>query len=308
MKSNTSYEDSKVSRTRCCTSAPHRAPAPARLRELHPPTAKSGFAATWNRGLRRAHAPLCPPGAVPAHVVPAIASNLKPHTADPRLPPRLFSAGWPLHAQRGGGARVGVRRRCPVIAAIRRVGYAKGSWGREAGGGSSRCRSSSRARLGLRGFRTRGHLTDDGDLGYVARCALPRPRTHPRPSYVSYPARARRPQEHHEPSTALKLPSSASARSSSRSRCCAGNPRSRWPRTHLRRRIQALKNDTDLRDAYRVVIAQETSWSRSRPPTSPTSHTPRARLQAPHPLDPHGILTPLRKRALPAAPPRASSR
>ncbi|KAJ6547733.1 hypothetical protein DFH09DRAFT_1281731 [Mycena vulgaris] len=64
MKSNTIYEDSTASRTRCCTPALHRVPLHARFRrerELHPPTSKSGFADTWNnphRGLRRAHASL----------------------------------------------------------------------------------------------------------------------------------------------------------------------------------------------------------------------------------------------------------
>ncbi|KAJ6547807.1 hypothetical protein DFH09DRAFT_1505788 [Mycena vulgaris] len=157
--------------------------SPARVdvrirRHVEPPT---------SRASSRAHAPLYPPSPAPAHVVPAIGFKLKPPAPRPHCPARL-------HTQQGP--------RCMCKEGDR-------------GGGCGSSRDWKRALMLASGAEwSRGHKGAGARAGGSFEVGIPdvslRARslssTHPLLPYVSYPARARRPQEHHEPSTALNYP------------------------------------------------------------------------------------------------------
>ncbi|KAJ6547730.1 hypothetical protein DFH09DRAFT_1320698 [Mycena vulgaris] len=206
--------------------------------------------------LRRAHAPLCPPSAVPAHVVPAIVFKLKSPEPRPHCPARLphTQQGPQCMGSRGGNGSSRDGKKALMLAR-----------GPE---------DTGEPALGLRGPR------------WVSRmchwCVLPRgldsystltrriARSLALPAYIFgfQTCRTRRApallKNTTNPSTALERPSSA--------------PRVP-PRAHA-----AAQNDTDLRrDAYGVVIAHRASHGRDRGAQSSRTSSPRC---ARHPDDP----------------------
>ncbi|KAJ6521288.1 hypothetical protein DFH09DRAFT_223155 [Mycena vulgaris] len=260
MKSNTSCEDFTASHTRCSTPAPHRAQRPLAfvvngsfIRSRRRPPSPTRVTTHIEGFVARTSCYSCPAPSPPTSSPPSsLSSSPRATTALPCSAP-AHPAGAAMYVQ--------VRGRSRSSGALTRQGdrgdrgtgvvfRATGRWSAVRGWS----RGHRKLALGLRG----------GDLGCFAAHSLALARI-----LGFHTCRTRRApavlKNTTNPLTALEPPSSAPARSSSRSRGCAGNSRSRWPRPHLRLQIHVLKNDTDFRDAYGGVIAHRASPGRDRP-------------------------------------------